>query len=74
MYEEVCDGNDRLAEWLREPAVKSALLLAEEVQPDIVSHVVAEGYARDLTDHYVWTRWAMSETTFTVIVRNINYL
>lgn len=50
MYEEVCDGNDRLAEWLREPAVKSALLLAEEVQPDIVSHAVAEGYAHDLTD------------------------
>ena len=42
MYEEVCDGNDRLAERLREPAVKSALLLAEEIQPDIVSYAAAE--------------------------------
>jgi len=50
MYEEVCDGNDRLAEWLRDPVVKAALLLDEEVEPGMVSHAAAEGYARDLTD------------------------
>lgn len=50
MYEEVCDGNDRLAKWLRKPAVKAALLLDEEVDPDMVSYAASEGYARDLTD------------------------
>lgn len=27
VYEEVCVGNDRLAEWLRHPSIKAALLL-----------------------------------------------
>ena len=50
VYEEVCVGNDRLAEWLRHPSIKAALLLEEEVKPETVSHVVADGYAPDLTD------------------------
>ena len=50
IYEEVCDGNDRLAEWLRDPPVKAAILLGEDVPPHAVSHVVSSGYAPDLTD------------------------
>lgn len=50
IYEEVCDGNDLLAEWLRDPQIKAAILLAEEVHTDAVSHVVSNGYAPDLND------------------------
>jgi Domain of unknown function (DUF4411) len=50
IYEEVCDGNDRLAEWLRDPLVKAAIVLAEDVQLATVSRVVSDGYAADLTD------------------------
>lgn len=53
IYEEVCEGNDPLAEWLRAPPVKSALVLAEESDPAVVSRVVQEGYAIDLTDDEV---------------------
>ncbi|MDB4913553.1 MAG: DNA-binding protein [Gemmatimonadetes bacterium] len=53
IYEEVCDGNDPLAEWLRRPHVKGAVVLAEEVDAAIVARVVAEGYAPDLTDDEV---------------------
>lgn len=50
IYEEICDGNDRLADWLSDPAVKDAILLGEDVLPDAVSRVVSQGYAPDLTD------------------------
>ena len=50
VYEEICVGNDRLAEWLRDPLVKAAILFEENVDPEAVSHVVADGYAPDLTD------------------------
>ncbi len=50
MHEEVCDGNDQLADWLTEPMVKAAILLGEDALPDSVSRVVSQGYAPDLTD------------------------
>jgi len=50
IYEEVCDGGDALAEWLRTPQVKQELQLVEVSDPVVVSRVVAEGYAPDLTD------------------------
>jgi hypothetical protein len=55
MYEEVCEGKDPLAQWLREPATITALLLDEEVEPRLVAQAVAEGYAPDLTDSEVIT-------------------
>jgi hypothetical protein len=49
MYEEVAQGRDDVAAWLRQEDVKRALLLAEEVDPDLLVRVVDEGYAPDLT-------------------------
>jgi hypothetical protein len=49
MYEEVIQGNDRVAAWLRQPDNKRALLLVEEVDPELVWQVVEDGYAPDLT-------------------------
>lgn len=50
VYEEIKDGNDALAEWIKQPEVKDALLLDAEAEPALVSRVVEEGYAPDLTD------------------------
>lgn len=53
VYEEIKDGNDNLAAWSKEPNVKSALLLDEEVDVDLVSKAINDGYAPDLTDDEV---------------------
>lgn len=53
VYEEMKDGNDNLAAWSKEPNVKSALLLDEEVDVDLVSKAINDGYAPDLTDDEV---------------------
>ena len=50
IYEEVKAGNDDLADWIKLEKVKEALLLDEEVEVSVVSHVVETGYAPDLTD------------------------
>jgi hypothetical protein len=50
IYEEVCEGRDSLAEWLRLPQIKTDIVLAEDVDSDLVARVVSEGYATDLTD------------------------
>jgi Domain of unknown function (DUF4411) len=55
IYEEICDGRDRLAEWLKDPAVKDAIVLADEVDPNSVARVVSVGYAGDLTDAEIMT-------------------
>jgi len=49
MYEEVTQGRGDVAVWLRQDNVKRALLLSEEVDPDLVIRVVDGGYAPDLT-------------------------
>lgn len=50
VYEEVTDGSGQLPDWLKRRDVKQALLLGEESDPTLVSRVVSEGYAPDLTD------------------------
>lgn len=50
IYEEITGGRDEVSRWLRTDAIKSALLMAEEADPEIVSRVVSNGYAPDLTD------------------------
>lgn len=55
IYEEVKDGGtdeerDLLFGWVSEEGNKAALILEEEVDPDLVSRVVDAGYARDLND------------------------
>ena len=50
LYEEITDGNDALADWARNDDNRSALLLDEVVDGRLVSRVVEQGYAPDLTD------------------------
>lgn len=50
VFEEVTDGNGQLPDWLKRDDVKDALLLDEESDQAVVSRVVNDGYARDLTD------------------------
>jgi hypothetical protein len=50
IYEEIKDGSDALAVWVRERANKDALVLDEEVDPLTVARVIDQGYAADLTD------------------------
>jgi Domain of unknown function (DUF4411) len=50
IYEEVCDGHDPLAEWMRTEQVKAELRLTEESDQSVVSRVVVTGYGSDLTD------------------------
>jgi len=53
IHEEVCEGRDAVAEWLREERVKQALSLGEEVDPATVARVVSDGYAPDLDEDEV---------------------
>jgi hypothetical protein len=50
IYEEVKDGNDALAIWVKKAEVEAALVLDEEVDVLAVGRVLDEGYAPDLTD------------------------
>lgn len=54
MLEEIHKGRaDSLLKWLSHPDKKAALLLDEEVEPDLVQDVVYNGYAPDLTDDQI---------------------
>jgi len=53
VYEEVSDGNDNLAHWLKQESIKTALLFREEVDVSSVSYATDNGYASDLTDDEV---------------------
>jgi len=53
VYEEINEGNDDLAIWAKEDGNRTALLLQEEVDISLVSHVTNEGYALNLTDDEV---------------------
>jgi hypothetical protein len=50
IYEEVKDGSDDLAKWIKSASVKKALLHSAEVVPALVDRAVSTGYAPDLTD------------------------
>lgn len=50
IYEEVKDGTDALAKWIKEPDVTAALRLEAEVDVELVSRAVTEGYAPDLSE------------------------
>ena len=53
VFEEIKDGKDDLALWAKKEETESALRLNEEVDPAIVSRVMNDGYAADLTDDEV---------------------
>jgi hypothetical protein len=50
LYEEITDGNDALADWATGEDNRGALLLEEEVDGELISRVVGQGYAPDPTD------------------------
>lgn len=50
VYEEIKEGTDALAMWAKKPDTEVALLLKEEVKVSLVSRVIDEGYAPDLSD------------------------
>lgn len=49
IYAEVEDGNDALAEWMREAATKEALLLGEQADAEMVQQVLAR-YGDNLSE------------------------
>ena len=53
LYEEITDGTDALADWAKDEANRSTMLLDEEVDGELVSSVVERGYAPDLADDEV---------------------
>ena len=50
IYEEIKDGKDTLANWVKKQEVKSALLFDEDAEVSFVSDVIDIGYANDLAD------------------------
>lgn len=50
IFEEVKEGTDDLAVWIKEERVKEALILNVEADTELVSRAVENGYAADLTD------------------------
>jgi hypothetical protein len=43
-------NEDLLLTWIKQPEIRKALLLDEQVDPDLVTAVIEGGYAVDLTD------------------------
>ncbi len=50
IYDEVARSPDQLGQWLRQPEVRHAIILPEDANSEIISRVIGEGYAPDLTD------------------------
>lgn len=50
IYDEIKDGKDSLAEWIKSEEIKKALLLNSEPVPNLVDRAVRTGYSADLTD------------------------
>lgn len=53
IMEEVLGGTDDLAKWLKDSGAAEHLLLDEDADPQLVSHVTATGYGANLTDEHV---------------------
>ena len=53
IVEEICDGTDDLAEWMRGHENKVALELDEDADVALVRRVIEEGYAVDLDDEEI---------------------
>src|SRR5690606_31555332 len=55
IYEEITAGTGDLGAWAQTTEVRTELLLAEEADVALVSQVVEQGYAVDLTDAEIAT-------------------
>ena len=83
IMEEILAGkkeDDPLLAWMKDAANKSALLLNEAVDADLVNTVVEKGYARDLTDDQLeeigrdpfLVAYAMSGVDRSVVTREVS--
>jgi hypothetical protein len=50
IYDEVAQSSDILGQWLRQAAVREAIILAEPTNGALVAEVIAKGYASNLND------------------------
>lgn len=50
IYEEIKNGNDVLADWIKQKEISEALLLKESADPNSVASIVKSGYGSNLTD------------------------
>ena len=50
IFEEISQGTDDLALWIKQPTMKAALRLGGAVDPKLVACAVSVGYAPDLTE------------------------
>ena len=50
IHNEIADSKGPLREWICRPEVKEALVLDEEVEPEVLDRVLREGYGEDLTE------------------------
>jgi len=50
IYDEIKQGNDNLAAWIKKKDVKEALIFNNEPKPTLVNRAVAQGYASNLKD------------------------
>lgn len=50
IYDEIKDGKDNLAIWIKKSEINKALLLKEETTLENVRYILEYGYAKDLTD------------------------
>jgi hypothetical protein len=50
IYKEISNGDDNLSKWTKKEEVQKALVLDENINGDLLTKVVQEGYASDLTD------------------------
>lgn len=55
IYDEVAGSPDLLGQWLRQPEVRKAIVLAETTAREIVQRVISQGYAPDLDDNEIET-------------------
>jgi hypothetical protein len=53
IYEEIMEGNDGLASWAKKINIQSALSLKEDTDVTLVSRIIDDGYANNLTEDEV---------------------
>ena len=50
MFFEISIGTDKLAEWIKGKEIRDSLILDEEVNSELLSRIINEGYGSDLSD------------------------
>lgn len=50
IYDEIASASGPLKDWITDPEIRKAVILEEEVDPDIFNEIIDLGYAADLND------------------------